>query len=198
METNANNPTGKTIGLIVGIVVLLCCLCLLAAGIGGYAYYNIMPANSFEDPLSPPAPPSEETPPEIERPDADTITKETIEILQTTIVPINDPRELACRLNGKCNVPKVMAESAAPRSLGEKQNFWVHDLDTNENNEVTATLRYITPHVYFWAQDGLDIDEDEMKALVETFENEIYPTNREFFGSEWSPGIDGDEHIYIL
>jgi hypothetical protein len=26
----------------------------------------------------------------------------------------------------------------------------------------------------------------------------IYPTTREFFGSEWSPGIDGDEHIYIL
>ena len=26
----------------------------------------------------------------------------------------------------------------------------------------------------------------------------MYPTNREFFGSEWSPGIDGDEHIYIL
>ncbi|MEK6255715.1 MAG: immune inhibitor A, partial [Chloroflexota bacterium] len=26
----------------------------------------------------------------------------------------------------------------------------------------------------------------------------IYPTTRAFFGSEWSPGVDGDEHIYIL
>ena len=91
-----------------------------------------------------------------------------------------------------------MATSASPRVVGEQQNFWVHDLDANENNQVSATLRYITPHVYFWVQDGLDIKESDMKALVDTFENEIYPTDREFFGSEWSPGIDGDEHIYIL
>src|SRR5690606_36228842 len=63
---------------------------------------------------------------------------------------------------------------------------------------VTATLRYVTPHVYFWVQNGVSVDEDEVAALGEQFENKIYPTTREFFGSEWSPGIDGDEHIYIL
>ncbi|HNO85557.1 MAG TPA: immune inhibitor A, partial [Anaerolineales bacterium] len=68
----------------------------------------------------------------------------------------------------------------------------------NENTEVQATLRYVTPHVYFWVQDGVSYDDGEMKALMDAFENKIYPTNREFFGSEWSPGIDGDEHIYIL
>ena len=44
----------------------------------------------------------------------------------------------------------------------------------------------------------MSYDDGEMKALMDAFENKIYPTNREFFGSEWSPGIDGDEHIYIL
>jgi hypothetical protein len=39
---------------------------------------------------------------------------------------------------------------------------------------------------------------DEARQLVDTFDNEIYPKNREFFGEEWTPGIDGDPHIYIL
>ena len=191
--------------IIVGIVVLLCCLCLLAAGIGGYAYYTFMQSGStgpievFGDPISPDNNPTQPTEPtELVRPSVDSISSETVDTLENAIVPENDPRVLACRLDGKCGVPEVMATSASPRSVGEQQNFWVHDLDTNENNEVQATLRYITPHVYFWVQDGLDIDEGEMKKLVDTFEDQMYPTNREFFGSEWSPGIDGDEHIYIL
>ncbi|MBN8654801.1 MAG: immune inhibitor A [Anaerolineae bacterium] len=203
MENTENDSNGTTKGLIIGIVVVLACICLIVLGMAGYAFYIFSQSSSFGEspvfvePVSPNNPVQEEEP-EIQRPPTDSISNETIETLENSIVPVNDPRELACRLDGKCGVPEVMAESAAPRSLGEKQNFWVHDLDTNENNEVPATLRYITPHVYFWVQDDLDIDEDEMKDLVDTFENQMYPTNREFFGSEWSPGIDGDEHIYIL
>ncbi len=37
-----------------------------------------------------------------------------------------------------------------------------------------------------------------MKALIDTFENKIYPTNRDFFGSEWTPGVDADPHLFIL
>lgn len=197
METPEKKSSGSTMGIVIGIFVLLCCLCLIVLGMGGYAYYTFMqtaPMGDF------PAFPSNEPTivPQIERPETGSVTNETVLTLENTIVPVNDPRELACRLDGKCGVPEVMAESAAPRLVGDRDNFWVHDLDTNKNNEVSATLRYITPHVYFWVQDGLDIEESEMKALVDTFENEMYPTNREFFGSEWSPGIDGDEHIYIL
>ena len=34
--------------------------------------------------------------------------------------------------------------------------------------------------------------------LADDFEHNTYPTVREFFGSEWSPGIDSDPHLYIL
>ena len=33
---------------------------------------------------------------------------------------------------------------------------------------------------------------------MDTFENKIYPTDREFFGSEANPGVDGDPHIYVI
>lgn len=198
---NTDNKTG-IVWIITGIVALLCCICLLALGLGGYIFYTLVPTDStdiptFVTPFSPQSDsPVEE--PEITRPPLDTVSGDTLETLETTVVPINDPRILACRLGGICDVPEVMAETAAPRTVGEQDNFWVHNLDSNENNEVQAVLRYVTPHVYFWVQEGVDVNEDEMKALVDEFENKIYPTNREFFGSEWSPGIDGDEHIYIL
>jgi immune inhibitor A len=98
------------------------------------------------------------------RPPVDSLSKETMEILQNTIVPSNDPRELACRLANNCNVPEVMATTAAPRQIGETDMFWVSNLDDISNTEVSATLQYSTPHVYFWVQDGVDFDEDEMKA----------------------------------
>lgn len=191
----------STTAIVIGIVSLLCCICVLVAGMAGYGYYAFKQASPIADfpeiiPSQNNDQPVEE--PEIVRPPEGSVSSETLEILETSIVPSNDPRELACRLDGKCDVPEVMATSAAPRAVGDKDNFWVHNLDTNINSEVDATLRYITPHVYFWVQDGVTVDEDEMKALVDEFENKIYPTNREFFGSEWSPGIDGDEHIYIL
>ncbi len=33
---------------------------------------------------------------------------------------------------------------------------------------------------------------------MDTFENKIYPTDREFFGSEWTPGVDNDPHVYVV
>ena len=193
------NKTSSTTAIVIGIVALVCCICVLLAGIGGYAYYTL--ADTLPTSDLPVFSPDENNPtaiPEMTRPPVDSISNETLEILQNTIVPPNDPRQMACKLQGLCDVPEVMATSAAPRSIGEKSNFWVSNLDTISNSEITATLQYSTPHVYFWVQDGVNFDKDEMKALVDEFESDIYPTNREFFGNEWSPGIDGDEHIYIL
>ena len=45
---------------------------------------------------------------------------------------------------------------------------------------------------------GFDIPPRDLSDLADSFENQIYPTDRAFFGSEWTPGVDGDPHIYIL
>jgi len=126
------------------------------------------------------------------------IPTDTLHLLETTIVPKNDLLSIACRLLSKCNVQATLAPPSAPLQIGDQEKFWVLDMDTNENSQVTATLRSITPHVYFWIESGVDYDVNDLTQLVDTFENEIYPTTREFFGSEWSPGVDGDPHIYIL
>ncbi|MBK8821600.1 MAG: immune inhibitor A [Anaerolineales bacterium] len=197
-----NNEPEKRSGstaIIIGIVVVLCCICVLVGGMGGYIYYTFNQISSTGFPTLPSVDNTTPTEaPEVTRPPVDSISTETLDILENSIVPPNEPKELACRLDKICDIPDVMATSALPRVVGDTDNFWVTDVGTNENTEISATLRYVTPHVYFWVQDGVTYDDGEMKALMDAFENKIYPTNREFFGSEWSPGIDGDEHIYIL
>ncbi|NTW44086.1 MAG: hypothetical protein HGB14_06550, partial [Anaerolineaceae bacterium] len=53
-------------------------------------------------------------------------------------------------------------------------------------------------HVYFWIEKGVSYNERDLSRLVEAFENEMYPTNREFFGSEWTPGIDENPRLFLL
>jgi hypothetical protein len=118
--------------------------------------------------------------------------------LAEVIVPERDPIRLAEELGGATNVPEVMATSAQPISVGTRDSFWVSDLVENTNFQIEAEMVYATEHVYFWVEVGTEYDKGELRALVDTFENQIYPTNREFFGEEFSPGIDGDEHLYIL
>ena len=43
-----------------------------------------------------------------------------------------------------------------------------------------------------------DFDLDAIKEAADKFAKETYPTNRNFFGSEWSPGIDNDPKLHIL
>ena len=193
-EQPMENKKSKT-GIIIAIVlvVLCCCVIILAAvGVVAYELYQQVPPIS-DIPIGPPT----ATPVvEVTRPPSDDVPVDTLETLQTAIVPENDPYELACRLKGICNVPRTV--ESKEYQVGDKEKFWVLNSDTIEHHQVDATLLYITPHTYFWAEDGIDVDEGDMKKLMDTFEEEIYPTNREFFGSESNPGIDGDPHIFII
>lgn len=132
-----------------------------------------------------------------EPPGWEAVSDETIQTLNNTIVPINDLLDLAARLLGKTGLSPTV-EPAPAYDVGDRLDFWVTNVDTNENTRIEAVLRYETEHAYFWLEDGVDYDDDDLSQLAETFEDEIYPINREFFGSEWSPGVDGDPHLYIV
>jgi immune inhibitor A len=123
---------------------------------------------------------------------------ETLRILEEAIVPSGDLREQALRLSGVQDIPKTLPGADKDRDVGAKDNFWVTNTDSNENFQIDAILEYKTEHAYFWVEDGVRFDPDDLEALAETFESDIYKTNREFFGSEWTPGIDEDPHLYVL
>jgi len=123
---------------------------------------------------------------------------ETLDTLDQTVVPINDPVELAERLGGKQDVPDTLIDPDAPYAVGAQKTFWVSNVDTNENFQIDAVLQYVGENSYFWIEEGVEYDPSDLETLADTFDQEIVPIDREFFGSEWNPGVDGDPHIYVL
>ena len=113
-------------------------------------------------------------------------------------MPINDLIDLAARLNGKIGIPRTVEPPAIPFKIGDRRDFWVSNVDNSENTLIEAKLVYLSDHMYFWIEEGVRYNQQDLAALAATFENKIYPTDRNFFGSEWTPGVDGDPHVNIL
>ena len=198
MDSNQNQSSSLVPKIVGGVVaVLLCCACviIIAAGVIIYQAYQQVPTNDFPT-LIPPVDAETSTPQPVPTLDRTPIDSNTLDVLNNTLVPENDPYELGCRLKGKCNVSTTVPGKSY--KLGDKEQFWITNNDTAENQQIIATLLYITPHSYFWAQEGAQVDTDDMKRLMDTFENKIYPTDREFFGEEFNPGVDGDPHIFVI
>ncbi len=120
----------------------------------------------------------------------------TLYTLGDTFIPINDPIDLAKRLLGINGLSPTVA-STPPKKVGDRQSFWVGNGE-QDNFQVPATLEYVTDHAYFWVEEGIRYRQRDLQSLANAFENQIYPTDRSYFGSEWTPGVDGDPHIYIL
>lgn len=185
------------IGCGVGLILMVCvgAVVLFAAGI---MVFNQVTENFVEEVELPPVEPEVEDIIESVSDDLFGLGDETLQTLKDVLVPENNPVDIAERLLGLENIPDTYLDTNAPYQVGDSQQFWLTDTDTDENYQMTAELQYITDHAYFWIEEGVSYNENALATLVETFEDHIYPTTREFFGSEWSPGIDGDEHIYIL
>lgn len=201
------NSKSSALPIIVTVLLILalCCLgvCLILI-FSGNALVSWLETTQNE--VTPPTPivvteevnPVSPTPIPTLKPETAKNAFNSLEILEQELVPINDPIDLAQRLGGKGDIPETLIDPNAPYTVGDQQVFWVTNVDTNENFQVTTTLRYLGDHVYVWIEDGVDYSGSDLLALGETFDDEIYPTNREFFGSEWSPGVDGDPRIYIV
>ena len=215
-----NNQRNWLIGGLVGLVIICLCLAVGAIVAGGALLVTTNRIVSQNDP-GPSFPQEITVEVEPERPDVNpgdpddfspTLTpmplsetpqpvgeeaQETLLTLENAVVPVNDPLDLSRRLEGKLDIAETLP-APGPMQVGDQKTFWASNVDTNSNFEVEATLRYATDHLYFWIENGVNYDEQALAELCETFENSIYPTNREFFGSEWSPGIDQDPHLYVL
>ena len=125
-------------------------------------------------------------------------TNPTLETLLDAVIPINDPIDIAQRLEGKEDIPLTLPVENLDRQVGEQDTFWVTNTDTAENFQIEATLSAVTDHLYFWIENGVDFSQEALDDLAADFEENIYPTNQEFFGTEWFPGVDEDPHVYVI
>jgi immune inhibitor A len=206
----------RTIGILVAAAILLvaasCCCC--CGGLNGlnwwsdwdwgtwdWSEWEAFPTEIFETPI----PLGVETPtpeptPVITREPVGQAGIETEELLETTEVPERDLHDLAIRLRGlPADTPRTVNPGGSPDyEVGAERVFHVSNVDTDEQFDVTAILEYKTEHIYMWVEEGRRFSRRELEAAADLFEESTYTTNRTFFGSEWSPGVDNDPHLSIL
>ncbi|MEA4906564.1 MAG: immune inhibitor A [Anaerolineaceae bacterium] len=207
---------GKFILIVVILLLAACCclavVCLVGGGVAALGFNQnssgsldgLLPTlresfpTDFVDPFGT-QDTGEATPvPELNTQPLDPGAEETLHTLEDEIVPNNDPRDLGLRLAGIADIPETLETPPQVYAVGDRQTFWVSNVDTNENFQVETVLEYKGDSLYFWVESGVEFNQDDLDQLAGTFEDKIYPTDREFFGSEWNPGIDNDPHLYIV
>ena len=123
----------------------------------------------------------------------------TEELIRSVDVPPNDPIDLAARLLPQLGiVPRVVNATPPEYKEGDVITFWVSNSDNDKNWQIDAELVVKGEHVYMWREKGAKVKKKDLRKAAEFFDKQIYPTDREFFGSEWSPGIDNDPRLHVL
>ncbi|WP_160316943.1 immune inhibitor A domain-containing protein [Ardenticatena maritima] len=114
-------------------------------------------------------------------------------------LPMRDLHDLGIRYGRiSPDTPRTVSAPPVERRLGDRETFTVADLLNNTHNRVEAELRAIGEHAYWWVQVGYEVDEAALAASVERFDTRTYPTDRDLFGQEWSPGVDGESRLHIF
>jgi len=212
---------GYLVAALAGIALLLCCCAVVLGVAAGYTLLShptevvILPSPTDlgSVPSSTPVPemslptrtptatPLRPTVTVITSPPSPTATPaySTLAALRSAELPYRDLAELASRLRyGGTPIPPVVAEAPREWEVGDVDTFWIANVDTHEHSQIQAVLRYQTDHVQMWVEEGASVDLQGLRRSAERFERETYPTDRRLFGSEWTPGVDGDPHLVIL
>jgi immune inhibitor A len=133
----------------------------------------------------------------IQAQDNNTTTYPTLTALEQAHIPLVDPVALAKRLRGVGEIPPPPT-SVPIRQVGDQQKFWVSNDEDNAEFQVTATLRVVGKHIYMWLENDTGVSDSDLQALADVFDNSIYDAVRNLWGSENTPGVDGDPHLYGL
>src|SRR5574341_783114 len=201
METRTNNQSNLNIVLIaVGGIASLLCICgvLAFTGLFGMLLYGASASNPIPGPIEEPVLVPTDTqgpPPTLVASPPPPESVGVVEMLEQAEIPPRDRYDLATRLLG---VENAVVEPVGQYEVGDRETFYVEEDVTEQAREVDAEMVYRNDVVYMWVEAGQDYDYNGLVRSADRFAEETYPTNRENFGSEPSPGIDGDPRLHIL
>ena len=87
--------------------------------------------------------------------------------------------------------------------MGEEEQFNLLILSADPEEEprrttIFATLRAVSEHAYLFVERGADVDDGDVEAAADTFEEDVWPQVTQAFGLPPTPGIDGDPRIVVL
>lgn len=121
----------------------------------------------------------------------------TVQALAEAEIPPRDLLDLAQRLEG---VGSVLAAPEVPPAyaVGAVDTFWATNSYEDRSFQVEAELRVIGEHVYLWVEQGESVPLAGLQQLADAFDQMVYDKTRGLWGSEPSPGVDGDRRVHGL
>lgn len=122
----------------------------------------------------------------------------TIASLSGDRLPARDLVELGYQYGLSESTERVARTEPLDVQVGDTQIFNVVNGETDQRFEVSATLRVALEHVLMYVEDGVEVDQAALERSARQFNDQIYDRNRELFGSEWTPGVDGDPRLTVL
>jgi hypothetical protein len=111
-------------------------------------------------------------------------------------LPARDLVDLARRFRGlRADAPRLARDAPYGYAVGDTEEFAVLDLAGPSIVTISATVRHISDHAYFFVAGGSG---GSLERIAADFESVVYPTVTASFGQEWSPGVDSDPRISIV
>lgn len=110
----------------------------------------------------------------------------------TASYPTHNYFEAVSRLTELELGPRTVVKSTPFFQVGDRHTFFVQE------GTVEAVLLAATAHAYFWVEEGLGIEQQDVLVAAERFEKEFYPPTSRLFGQPWLPGVDNDPRFSIL
>ena len=95
-------------------------------------------------------------------------------------------------------IPWVVTGDTSEYQVGRTDTFWLVDQPGPKTYQSEFELILVTPHAYWYVENGLDVSLSGIERSAYVFEEDIYPVVTGIFGSEWNPGIDNNPHLNIL
>lgn len=99
---------------------------------------------------------------------------------------------------GAPEVARVVNPEPVSYAAGRKDDFWMVNLRDLAVYQSTFELRLVTPNAYWYVEEGLRVNQDDLERAAAAYEEQIYPQVSAAFGEEWRPGVDNDVHLTIL
>ncbi len=115
--------------------------------------------------------------------------------------PERDLFQLAAELllpPGAPPVPRVVNPEPVSYAAGRTDDFWLVDLQALRVYQSRFELRLVSPHAYWYVEEGQRVRQSDLERAAAEFEAVIYPRVTAYFGQEWTPGVDNDPHLTIV
>ena len=114
--------------------------------------------------------------------------------------PERDLYQLTANLTpaGQDEINRVVNSEPVSYAEGREDTFWLVDIPALEVYSRPFELLLVTPHAYWYFEEGVSVGQDALERAATTFEEEIYPRVTAVFGTEWNPGVDNDSRLNIL